>query len=229
MRRDIIDNVKIVEPPLQELGKKHSGFKRACLTGCGCIFIFIIASIAGLRLAVGPGPQTLKSVPNNFPADIPVYDKDAIEKITFISGKYKNRGLEIAAFFPKLILSPFLLAMNRDTTVETPAATTTTMIEKQATALRKLWKLVVTPIGDHRDTIQIEWKNLDAEPSFVISYYKKELRKKNYKIEVQSEGAGIRQFSFSREDGLSGSLYTQGDEENRPGTDYAILTINLPK
>lgn len=215
MRRDVISNVQVVEPPLEELTKKKSGFKRGCLTGCGCVIIFIIGLIIFLRVATGPGPQTLKTVPASWPADIPVYDKDNIELITFVSGKYKNRSLEIAAFFPKIILSPLLLSTEGN-------ATTTDR------SLSNFWKIITTPVGDHRDTVQVEWRNLDAEPSFVISYYKKELIKKKFNIDVESEGQGVKQFSFSRADGVSGSLYTQGDEANRPGTDYAILTVNLP-
>ncbi len=228
MRRDIIDNVKVVEPPLQELGKRHSSFKRTCFTGCGCVLIFLIGAIVAVKLAVGPGPKTLRSVPDNFPKNIPVYDKDTIERITYISGQYKNRGMEIAAFFPKVILSPLLLTLNKDGS-EPPASATSTVLEKQAATLRRVWQLIVTPVGDHRDTIQIEWRNMDAEPSFVFSYYKNELRKKGYKIDAESEGRGTRQFSFSHADGTSGALYVKSEEEVRPGTDYAALTVNLSK
>ncbi len=227
MRKNVIDNVEVVEPPIEELSKRRSSFKRTCLTGCGCILIFFIGAVVALKIAVGPGPKTIKSVPENFPGDIPIYDKDNIEQITFISGKYKNRGMEIAAFFPKIILSPLLIALNKDETSLPPANTTSTMIARQAESLKKIWKLIATPVGDHRDTVQIEWRNMDAEPSFVVSYYRNELRKKNYKIDAQSEGADIRQFSFSGGD-ISGSLFVKSDEEDHPGTDYAALTVNLP-
>ena len=216
MVRRNLDNIEIIEPPLNQLTKKHS-YKRTCLTGCGCLVFVIIAAAIGLRLYIGAGPTVIKNLPANFPSDIPVYDKDAIENITFISGKYKDRGIEIAAFFPKVILSPLLVKMEQG-----QAANNTT-------GWGGIWQVITTPVGDHRDTVQINWSNLDAEPSFIISYYRKELTKKNFKIEVESEGKDVRQFSFSREDGTSGSLYVQGDETARPGTDYAILTVNLPQ
>jgi len=217
MVRRNLDNIEIIEPPLNELTKKHS-YKRTCLTGCGCLVFFIIAVIIGLRLYIGPGPTTIKTLPANFPADIPVYDRDAIEEITFISGKYKNRGIEIAAFFPKIILSPLLVKMEQNEN------TTNTK-----NGWKGIWQVITTPVGDHRDTIQINWHNLDAEPNFIISYYRKELTKKNFKIEVESEGKNIKQFSFNREDGISGSLYVESNNTTRPGTDFAILTINLPE
>lgn len=229
MRKNVIDNVKVVEPPLGEFSKQHSSLKRTCITGCGCIALFIIGGIIALKLAVGPGPKTLKTVPEDFPKNIPVYDKDTIEQITFISGKYKNRGMEIAAFFPKIILSPLLLTLNKDGSDLPAASPSSTIIEKQARSLQRVWKLITTPVGDHRDTVQVEWKNMDAEPRFVISYYRNELRKAGYKIDAESEGAGVRQFSFSALDETTGSLYVKSNEEDHPGTDYAALTVNLAK
>ena len=220
MRRHI-NNVEIVEPPIGELTKKYSAFsavKRACLTGCGCLIIVIIGIIIFLRVALGNGPEILKRVPDNFPADIPVYDQDNIETITFVSGKYKNRGIEIAAFFPKIILSPLFLTLDKnDQNTESTG---------RLSSVANLWKIISAPVSDHRDTVQIEWKNMDADPAFVINYYKTELRKKDYKIEVESEGKGVRQFSFSK-DSITGSMYAQSEEEVRPGTDYAVLTVNL--
>lgn len=224
MRKNAIDNVEIVEPPIGELTKQRSGFKRACFTGCGCVVLLIILAIIGIRLFMGPGPQTVKNVPGNFPADIPVYDKDNIDSITVISGKYKNRGIEIAAFFPKVILSPLLISLNKDNN----DSASTTAFAREAGTLKNLWKVITAPVGDNRDTVQIEWKSLNAEPGFVISYYKKELTKNGFQIDVESSGRGTKQFSFSRADGINGSLLAEGDAEKRPGTDYAILTVNLP-
>lgn len=220
MRRNIIDNVEIVEPPLEELTKKRKGVKHACAYGCLFFILFIAGLIVFIRFFAGPGPQTLKKVPENFPKDIPIYDPDNIENISFISGKYKSRSIEVAALIPKIILSPLLLALNQD--ADAIGATSTRQITVQ-----NIWKVITTPIGNHRDTVQMEWTNMDAEPSFIISYYKLELRKVGFAIEVESQGQGVKQFSFSRGDGISGSMYVKGDEENRPGTDYAILTVNL--
>ncbi len=220
MRRNI-NNVEIVEPPIGELTRRYSAFstiKRTCLTGCGCLGVVIIGIIIFLRLALGSGPQTLKKVPDNFPADIPIYDESNIEQITFVSGKYKNRGIEIAAFFPKIILSPLFLTLNKN-------SQDTNSTDKLA-SVKNLWQIISAPVSDHRDTVQIEWRNLDAEPSFIINYYKTELNKAGYKIDVESEGQAVRQFSFSK-DTITGSIYVQGDATVKPGTDYVVLTVNL--
>jgi hypothetical protein len=222
MRRPVIDNVEIVEPPIGELTKKRSGFKRTCLSGCGCVFIFIIGAIIALKLAVGPGPQTLKTVPEYFPKDIPVYDADNIESITFISGQYKNRGVEIAALFPKLILSPLLV---NNQTAE----------DEHSRDSRGIFKdfvdVISRPVGDHRDTVQIKWVDMNADHEFVINYYMTELKKKNFTIEAESEGKNmnkvVKQFSFQREsDKISGSMYVEGPVNGR-GTSYASLIVNI--
>ncbi len=218
MRRNI-NNVEIVEPPIGELTKKYSAFsaiKRACVTGCGCLVLLIIGIIIFIRVAMGSGPQTLKSVPDNFPTDIPLYDQNNIDQITFISGKYKNRGIEIAAIFPKIILSPLLLTLDKNS--QNNGNT------DKLTSITNLWKMISAPVSDHRDTVQIEWRNLDADPFFIIGYYKTELKKSSYNIDVESEGEGIQQFSFSK-DNITGSMYVQGPAGK--GAEYAVLTVNL--
>ncbi|MFH2018523.1 MAG: hypothetical protein ABII98_00875, partial [bacterium] len=115
MRRPVIDNVEIVEPPLEELTKEKSGLKGACFLGCLFLLLIFIAIIVFIRVYSGPGPKTFSQVPENFPKDIPVYDPDNIEKVTYVSGKYKSRNVELAALAPKLLLSPLLIALNKDT------------------------------------------------------------------------------------------------------------------
>ncbi len=218
MRDDLIKNVEIVDPPIGELTKRGGGFKRGCLFGCLSVLIFLVGGVIALRFAAGKGPEKLAAVPANFPAAIPVYDKDAIERITFISGKYKSRGVEIAALFPKLILSPIFLAM------DTEDATN----DNNTAVASKMWQLLTTPVSDAHDTVQIEWQNMDAEPSFVISYYKNQLLRQRYTIDEETKGKTSLQIVFSGPDGTTGSLEAQGDETVRPGTDYALLTVNLP-
>lgn len=219
MRRDI-DSVEIVEPPIGELTRKYSAFsaiKRACLTGCGCLVFLIIGIIIFLRIALGNGPEILATVPANFPNTIPVYDPDSIKQITFISGKYKNRGIEIAAFFPKIILSPLL--MKTDTKNPENKAT-----DSKISMLSNFWKTISTPVSDHRDTIQIEWQDLPAGVFFINNYYKTELQKQGYTIDVESTGDTVQQFSFSK-DTINGSLYVQGAAGK--SAEYAVMTVNL--
>ena len=185
MRRDLIKDVQIKEPPLEELTKKYSTFstiKRSCLGGCGCLIFLLIVLVIVLKLVIGVGPQEVKQVPTTFPKTIPVYDKDNAESITFISGKYKNRAIEIAAIFPKIILSPLLLALDKNTR-SSPSPSSTNRVY----TIGQVWNIINTPISDQRDVITIKWGKLDAEMDFVYSYYKTELTKNNFTINADSE------------------------------------------
>lgn len=221
MRRNTIDNVEIVEPPIGELTKKHSSLRGACLTGCGTLVVLGIGLIVAFKLFVGTGPTTIKTVPANFPGGIPLYDKDNIDKITFISGQYKNRSLEVAALFPKVILSSLIINTQSDekkSSAKTPANDSFT---------GRLWELVTTPVGDSRDTVQIEWRGMDADPFFVASYYKKELRKQDYLISEENAIENSYQFSFTRATTVGGVFKVMGNSGNKPGTSFAVLTVNF--
>ncbi len=219
MARPNIEKVEIVEPPIGELSKSRSSFKRSCLTGCGCVIFFIAALLVGLRFFIGSGPTKLKTIPPDFPVAIGIYDQDSIETITRIPGRYKSRGLTIAAIFPKLILSPLLLNANEPSDVSSTTFTETA---------KHIVGLITSPVTDGRDTVRIEWKNMDAEPDFVVSYYQNELRKAGFNITDTVVNGTTKQFTFENST-LSGTLFVQSDEEKNPGTDYAVLTVNLPK
>lgn len=218
MRRDIIKDVKIKEPPLEELTRKYSTYsniKRSCLTGCGCLIFLLIALIIILKFALGVGPQQITAVPANFPADIPIYDRENITDITFISGKYKNRVIEIAAIFPKLILSPLISVLDKD------------MVDNQSgkkSTFKNMWKIINSPVSDQRDVIKIRWENLTAEPNFIYTYYQTEFKKKGYGIEAESQGQTEQQFSFSKQT-TAGSFYLKMDSE-KTNTILANLIVN---
>lgn len=221
MPRNPIESVEIVEPPLRELSKTGSSFKRGCLTGCLFFILIIALGLIGIKILIGAGPTTIKTVPYNFPPDIPIYDRDNIEQMTFIPGKYKYRSTEIAAFFPKILLSPVILRIQGAT--DAAASTTSGWF-----SLSNLWQVIRTPVSNLDDTVEFEWQNLDAEPDFVYTYYRKELEKKHYAISDEVRLDARQHFSFSRSDGLSGFFVVEGDATLKPGTDYAALTVNIP-
>ena len=186
------------------------------------MIIFFIALVVGIRFLIGSGPKTVKNVTTNFPKDIPIYDKDAIERITYIPGQYKYRSTEIAAVFPKIILSPLLIRVQNTELVTNNAK------QQRDFSLDTVWRIVATPVSELKDTVQIEWRDIDAEPSFVYSYYRKELTKIGYEIDDESRKRARQHFSFANSKGITGFLVVEGDEEAKPGTDYAVLTVNIP-
>lgn len=214
MHKNPIEKIQIVEPPIGELTKKHFTWRRSCFTSCTSVCIFIIILFLGIRLFVGTGPNKLKSLPNNFPTDIPLYDKDNVESIISITGQYKTRGIAIAAFFPRLILSPLFFTLN-----DAPSNGD----QKPLGA----WQILTAPVKDTRQTIRIEWRNLNAEATFVTSYYKNELKKIGYRVSNETNSYQEKQFDFQK-DTQDGTFYVHADPGNKTGSDFAALTIHVP-
>lgn len=212
---EIINSVEIVEPPIQEFHKRGRWLATACFSGCGCVVIFVVSIVIGIKLFIGAGPQQIKNLPANFPSVIPVYDQYNISKITIISGKYKSRSLELATLFPKIILSPLIYSDQKGGQNDDPGA------------VKELWQILTKPTSDSHDMVQIEWRNIAGEPSDIIDYYRAKLSKENFQVDSESTGQNYRQFTFRRLDGLSGTVYVQnsGQKNNIP---YAFIMVNLP-
>ena len=80
---------------------------------------------------------------------------------------------------------------------------------------------------DHRDTIQIEWTEMPAEPWFVQSYYETELKSFEHITERDNEKDNtIRRLSFELDE-IEGILYIE-DNPTQGGTDYVLLTVKTP-
>jgi len=217
MRR-IIDNIQIKDPPIQELGKKKSCLRRSCSVGCGGVVIFIIASLIILKLSASPRQKELKALPPHFPAAVPVYDIGNSDRIAFTYGKEKGRWVEIVAYAPKLVVAPIVIIVN-----EKLFPSTTPNNENRFSRFTRLLK---EPVTDHRDTVQIEWTELAAEPRFVYNYYKNELEKSGFSIKPSQNNDSVKQFSFQK-DLIEGAVFIEDATEN-DGTDYVSLIVNFP-
>lgn len=222
MRRDTIRDVEIVEPPIQELSKKRGSFAKSCLTGCGGLLLFIALVIVGAKLYIGPGPKELRAVPESFPSDVDIYDGYNVDKVILISGRYKSRGLKIASFFPKIILSPLLVSMTNNETAGQQTASGTAKL-----GAREILRILSMPVGDERDTVQIEWRDIPVEPIFMTAYYQSKLAEKKFQIDSQSEGDDYEQFTFSRSDGIDGTVYAKRGADKK-SISYAFLLVNYP-
>ncbi len=221
--RKKIKYIEIQEPPIEELKKQKSCLKRTCLSGCGCFFVLILIFLLLLKLGTGGGERQLKQIPDYFPASIPVYDSDSITKITFVSGKNRGKILEAAAFLPKLTLSPLLLALDQYDIVP--------ISERKIQGVKGFtWdnfvKLMKEPMVDKNGMIEIEWRNLAAQPDFVAKYYATKLENSGYSVNLVVTSKSRRVLNFSKND-HSGRL-TIHDDPSTGGTDMATLNISLP-
>lgn len=211
------DNVVIQEPPIQEIGKRRSCLKRTCLTGCGCIVLFIIGIVVLLQVLAGPRSSKVKDLPFNVTNAIPLYDKDSIVDITVIPGVEKNKLLETAALIPKVFLSPIILSLDSQFA---PA-------EADNGRWARFRAFIDEPIGDHRDTYTLRWEDLPARPTFVLDFYKRELVRQGFVI--SSEYTGTRNYSFTFSRGtIQGDLRIE-DDPRFAGTNILILTLIIPQ
>lgn len=228
MRRKI-EPIEIKEPPIQELKKKRkSCTKRTCATGCGCIVFLIFASLLLLKFIAGPRVKELKELPPNFPPDINLYDKDEIKTITYISGKQKSRGVEMAAFIPKIILSPIILIFDDELKKDGVINQNGEISLKKRTSWKDFVDIMKEPITDQRDKVQIEWNYLTAEPVYIYKYFKDNFEQIGYEVKVTTNNQTKKQFSFiNQEKNIEGVLYI-ADEPTDKGTDYLSITINIP-
>ena len=155
MRRNI-DNIEIKEPPLEEIKKKKSCLKRSCTSSLGCLFIVLILFLLLVQFAVKPKVKKVKHVPDDFPTEIPIYDKDSIKSINFLSGVQRGKSLEILGYIPKFILSPIVVALDLDIPGQENLVHQTTWQE--------FYTLMKSPVSDHRDIVTVEWQEIQAEP-----------------------------------------------------------------
>lgn len=228
MRRKI-EPIEIQGTPIQELKKKKkSCTKKGCATGCGCIIFLIFLSLLLLKFITGPRVKELKDLPPNFPTNISLYDKDEIKTINYISGKQKSRGVEIAAFVPKVIISPLIFIFNEDIKKEEIINEEGKITIKKKTSWKDFIEIMKEPITDQRDIVEINWNYLIAEPSFLFEYFKNNLTQNNYEIQIITNNQTKKQLSFSdQEKNIEGVIYI-ADEPADKGTDYLSITLNLP-
>jgi hypothetical protein len=203
------DDIEIVDPPLQELSKKPSFFKSSCLGGCGCLVVVILGLVIGWKILLGHGPVTSSSVPKNFPDSIPLYDQNAIERVTIVTGKYQYRRRELSTILPQLIMG-----------------STTTSTSSTTDLVSRLWNDFTNPISIP-DEITVEWSSPAVDPSFLNSYYKKELVQNGYNVTHEQEDHGTRQFSFSKSD-IYGTLTAQPLTTGGKTGTYIFLIVNVP-
>jgi len=181
-----------------------------------------------LKFVAGPRTKELKELPANLPASIPIYAEDDISKISFISGKQKSRGVEMAAYVPKLILSPVIMMLDNTIMPEKKIDKEGKKTISRQAGWHDFVRLMKEPISDQRDIIQIEWTFLMAEPNFINQYFTTELRKHDYELTESVSNEKVKQFSFElTEENIAGVIFIEDDPQDS-GTDYVSLTVHVP-
>ncbi len=221
-----VDDIEIIEPPMEELSKKHSCFRRTCLSCCSFIFIIIIASLVILKFTTGPKVSQLRKLPDSFTKILPAYDQENIDAITVTSGQERSQTVDKIAYIPKLIISPILIKFDRQNYYINKYRPN---ISGQLLKTDKFWDkvklLMKEPIGDQRDEIKIEWRDLSAEPKFIEKYYKAEMKKRQFNVETVAASTDTIHFTFTKDE-IDGTIYIQNNPQT-PNTDYVVLNANI--
>lgn len=210
-----IEPIEIQEPAIQEMQKKKSCFGRSCNFGCLVFLLLIVVIIVFFRFSAISDPKEVKQVPGHFPKSISIYDRDAISKITFLSGEKKERAVQTAIKLPDFITNKLIERFGKEAK------------KNQSPGMPSTWDEFLytfeNDINDDRDTVTIYWENLTAEPKFIQDHYKINLQRAGYLVnEDISNDKAVRQLYFIK-DTTEGTLYIKDIPTNR-GTDSLILT-----
>ncbi|KKW41372.1 MAG: hypothetical protein UY92_C0021G0006 [Candidatus Magasanikbacteria bacterium GW2011_GWA2_56_11] len=220
------DNIEIKDPPLEELTKKHSCLKRTCVSCCSFLVVLVLISFVILKLTLGPETRTVKTLPREFMRAVPLYDPENIETIKLTAGSGRSRGVETAAFVPKLVVAPLLLIFDRDNTfIRKYRPELSAALDEGRTDWEKFSLFLEEPVGDHRDIVHIDWHGLTADRTFIAEYYETELKKKNFQIANRTETNTVSQFTFNN-DSIDGVVYIEDQRSTEP-TDFVSLTITM--
>lgn len=210
--RTPIDKIEIQEPPMNELKKGASCMRRSCGMSCGCLVIILAAILFLLHSTSMPREKELKQIPSSFPTAIPVYDPDSIDRIALATEGRSHQFLTQLARLPRSLGRTIVNRFSLD--------------RRSSPALRWFAGIVKEPKSEARDRLTIEWKNLSALPDFIWEFYRTELRKGGYEIEITADGQSKKQLRFAN-DRIEGSLFLD-DEPPIPGTEYLRMTLLLP-
>ena len=211
------EQADIQEPPLKEIKKKRSCFRRSCTTGCGCIVLFIIGVLLFLKFVVLTRPKTVKSVPQHFPDSVPLYDTERIDSITFLSGKQKGRVMGAVSYVTQRTLSPFSGIFDKDIGISDTISTV---------GFEDVVTFLSDPVTDPRDVVQIEWTELPAEPSFILNFYRTTLAQRGYTVAAGYASSDVYNLTFGNGT-VDGALHIE-DPSDDHGTSFMSLTLSLP-
>lgn len=224
--RKVIDKIEIKQPPVEELAKRHSCLRRSCATSCGCVVFIVIISLLILKFTVGPQVKEVKDLPPAFAETVPLYDSETIEKIEITEGSERNKAAEYAAFFPKLFISPVVVALDKGSAFI--PSYDPLEYENKKTLTRLFDKFVAfmkTPVADHRDEYYIEWRGLEADRTFIEEFYRTKLKRNGFELGATSKHPSKRQFSFTKSN-IDGILYIH-DQPETEETDLVSLRVTI--
>jgi hypothetical protein len=148
----------------------------------------------------------IHELPETIKQSIPLYDPSQIFSIYYNAGQERQKRTELLTFFSKTYCFPLLL-FTFHTNSETKDHTAAHLPKKQI-----FYGFMRTPIGEQKDIYTITWKNLTAEPRFIVEYYKTEMENKDFKLEYDQKNGSLRQMLYSNSSTLVNVIIDGNDE-----------------
>lgn len=219
--------IQIQEPTLKEIKKRSGWFTGSCVTGGGCIILFIGAIYLVFRIIVGSGPTTLSDFPQDFPKDIPQSNPDKIIKIISVDATSKDRSLWVATALPRFLASPVLSEINPDAEIiEEHDSLGRVNFIRTLTRQNYLDYLGIPAGSEHTKTIVVVWNGIKTYPSIFADGLERSLEHANYTVEHPTkEPANEAGFTFSKGT-TSGVLRAVDLHPDEPGIEFVELIVN---
>jgi hypothetical protein len=222
------DDIEIQEPPLKELSRARrrrfgSGACFGCSPGCLMLLLIFVGVFAAIFFLT-TGPKDVKKIPEDFPSSIPIYKPPSIERIVYLSTKRKNRGLEFAAFFPKLFLFPVSKALDIQSKRKFSSFAPHIDLQTEVVSAKEFLTFMRAPIGPQFSTVGVVWKQLTAKPGFLLEFYKEELSRAGYAIDATRAAPEVSYFAF-RSNAASGWVSVRSSNVEEYGTEELVLIV----
>ncbi len=196
---------QIQEPAITEIHKKKSCLLRTCISGFGCIALFIVASIFLIKSITHPTEKKLDKIPDRIVSHVPLYDTENISYITKrIERSKKSIGNRLF-----LLIRPSISFLDRNTSLD--LHDTLTFSSKDTSYF----------------TYSFYWKDLGAKPSFITHFYTQKLTESGFTILEKQDKLGKNTLSFYKND-IRGILSVVHTMETY-GTKGVYVQITLPK
>ncbi len=196
---------QIQEPAITEIHKKKSCLLRTCISGFGCIALFIIASIFLIKSITHPTEKKLDHIPDHIISYAPLYDTENISYIT----KRIERSKKSISNQLFLLIRPSISFLDRNTSLD-------------------LHDTLSYSSGEvPYFTYSFYWKDLGAKPSFITNFYIQKLIENDFTIVEKKETSGKSSLSFYKNDirGILSVVHTM----QTYGTKGVHVQITLPK
>lgn len=213
------EQVEIQEPAIREITHKRSCVRQTCSSGCGCIFLFLLASFLFLWFIIIPRPKSEHRLPKTFPESIPIYDQENIDSITIRTNDEQDPRIASLAIIPQYVLAPIVSYLDRRIVLPYLPGVRE---HQEFSNWVALVELLEHPEQTKIDSYIIHWTELDAEPSFIKEYYLKRLSANSYDI---TESNSL--VSFEQEH-ITGTIQII-DQSPRPGTDEVRMSVYIER